>query len=800
MRLFWLLSLSLPLCAQSFGSAASSEMVDPLEDPLSNQVILSPDVEGAAAFNRSLFRLKSELKERFDKALSLSKKAGESAQPGSLQEYEILLAEARTIREQIRFLEEKWRRATVDETAQTDDAYALWDVGETTLSQLIMEYGASDFLYIIPQELSGMKISLFSSIPLPRESWSEMIEMILAQNGVGVKRLNPFAKQLYILKLDPSAIEGIVCREDDLQLFLNHARLFYVFSPPPEQLKSVQSFFERFSDPKQTTIQTIGSKVVIVSTKETVDKLLGLYHAVWEQNRGKIVRINNLTKISTQEAEKVLKAVFADQGSKNRPGYYSMNADELVTLALPQGLVLIGENETVERGQAILADLENQLEDPSEKIIYWYSCKHSNPEDIAQVLGQVYDSLIGSAFEKKCEPLPAPLPPCPSSPPPPVSPEQMNSGNPNNPNSCNPGPFPYISPGPAFNPTLPATAPFVQPGTIDKNQKSTFGNFIVDTKTTSILMVVRREELPKIKTLLKKLDVPKKMVQLDVLLVEKRLTDRRQVGFNLLQIGTNCSGKKETAVSFDANRAGLLSFIFSRESGSHFPAADMIFNFLMAQEDIRINANPSVLAINQTPANVSIVEEISINNGAFPINTPTGVVVEKSFTRAQYGITINLTPTIQMPDLDEEGPGFVMLDTNLEFDTTQMGEDSRPPVTRRHIENQVRVADGETVILGGLRRKIEEDRREKIPFLCDLPGLGKLFTTVKVTETNSEMFIFITPHIIRDPVDDLRRIRQIEYQKRAGDIPEFLMRIDEAKEIERACLFRNSIKTLFDLH
>jgi len=771
------------------------------DDPTSQALIsyekieaeATADADGAAAFNRSLAQLRTDLKEKFDKALALSRYPSEG---GEWDEYQKLLSEVRGIKDEIRSLEEKWRKASIRETIQTEEPYALWDVGETTLSQLIMEYGASDFLYIIPQELSGMKISLFSSIPLPHESWNEMIEMILAQNGVGVKKLNPFAKQLYILKLDPSAIEGIVSKESDLQLFLSHTRLFYVFSPPVEQIRSVQSFFERFSDPKQTTVQSIGSKIVLISNKETIEKLLGLYHAIWEQNRGKVVRINNLTKINIQEAEKILKTVFADSGNKNRPGYFATTADELVTIALPQGLVLIGENDTVERGQAILADLENQLEDPSEKIIYWYTCKHSNPEEIAQVLEKVYDSLLGSAFEKRAEaPLAAPCipPPCPPQPDP-------NNPNNNPPNPTGSTPFPYITPGQGFNPVLPATAPFIQPSLIDKNQKSAFGNFIVDAKTSSILMVVRREELAKIKTLLKRLDVPKKMVQLDVLLVEKKLTDRRQVGFNLLQIGTNASGKKETALSYDAkDRAGLLSFIFRRESGDHFPAADIIFNFLMAQEDIRINANPSVLAINQTPANVSIVEEISINNGAFPINTPTGVVVEKSFTRAQYGITINLTPTIQTPDFDEEGTGFVHLETNLEFDTTQMGEDSRPPVTRRHIENQVRVADGETIILGGLRRKIEEDRREKIPFLSDLPGLGKLFTTTKITETNTEMFIFITPHIIQDPIEDLRRIRQCEYRKRAGDIPEFLMRIDEAKEQERKCQFRNSFKTLFDL-
>ncbi len=750
---------------------------------LGNGAVLSADMEGAQAFNDTLSSYKTELREKFEKAGELSRAGGKET------EFRELLGDVRGVKSKIRHLEEKWRKSSVEDAAHGDEAYALWDVGETTLSQLIMEYGANDFLYVIPQELSGMKISLFSSIPLPHETWSEMIEMILAQNGIGVKKLNPFAKQLYILKLDPSAIEGIVDRESDLELFSNHARLFYVFSPPPEQIRSVQAFFERFSDPKQTTIQSIGSKVAIVSTKETVDKLLGLYHAVWEQNKGKIVRLVSLSKITAQEAEKVLKAVFSDPGNKTRPTFYPSGADELTFLTLPQGLVLVGENDTVERGEKILSELEGQLEDPGEKVIYWYACKHSNPEDVAEVLEKVYDSLIGSNFEKKGE-----APP-PQGPPPPVpSQDQPNPGQ----------VFPFPDRSTAFNPVLPAGAPFVQPGTIEKSQKSSFGNFIVDNKTTSILMVVRREELGKIKSLLKRLDVPKRMVQLDVLLVEKKLRDRKQIGFSLLQFGTNSSGKKENAITFDTNEKafnkGVLSYIFSRASNG-WPAVDLTYNFLMAQEDIRINANPSVLAINQTPATVSIVEEISINNGAIQLDTTAGVTVEQSFTRAQYGITILLTPTIHMPDSDEPGsPGFVSLQTNLEFDTTQATINDRPPVTRRHIENEVRVADGETIILGGLRRKIEEDSREKIPFLGDLPGIGKLFGAAKTTETNTEMFIFITPRIIHDPVDDLRCIRQCEYQMRAGDVPEFLQRIDEAKRRERKKLFDQSLKMLFDMY
>lgn len=749
------------------------------------------DIEDAAQFNQRLQSLKGQLKERFEAVQTLTRtKAAEG-------EFGKVLEEVKDLRNQIVHLENNWRVASIKDTESGVDPYALWDVGETTVGQLIMEYGACDFLYTVPPELGGMKISLFTSIPLPRESWGEMIEAILAHNGVGVKKINPYAKQLYILKLDPSAIEGIVDSPEKLDLFASHSRLFFVLSPPAEQLKSIQSFFERFSDPKQTTVQSIGSKVVIVSNKETIEKLLGLYDAVWEKNGGKIVRVVPLTKMQTAEAEKVLKAVFSDTANRSRPTFYPSGADELTFLTLPQGLVLIGEPNTVERGQQILHDLESQLEDPGEKVIFWYACKHSNPEDIAEVLGKVYESLVGSNFDKKAE---NPAPPVAAPPTPSMSITNQEPGN---------SAFPQTYP--PFNPVMPANPAFIQPGTIDKKEPTHFGNFIVDNKSTSVLMVVKRDELSKIKNILKKLDVPKKMVQLDVLLVEKKIADQKQIGINLLEFGTNSSGEKTSQVTFDNNHhsefKGILSYMFSKNKGST-PAMNLTYNFLLAQEDVRINANPSVLAINQTPATVSIVEEISIENGAIPvqISSTSGVTYEKSFTRAQYGTTIVLTPTIHLgdpEDPDNEGhPGFVTLQTNLEFDTPHISafDRDRPPVTRRHIENNVCVADGETVILGGLRRKHEEDRRDKIPFLGDLPGLGKLFGITKMMDNSTEMFIFITPRIIRDPVDDLRLIRQCEYQKRAGDIPEFLARLDEAKENERKKLFESSMKMLLDMY
>lgn len=727
--------------------------------PLHSDDALSPKEteEEVRLWNEELTALKEELKQKY-KAASLLKDASE-------EEHQALLEEINKLKRMLSEREEAFRTRFKEELKEE---YALWDQGETTISELIMEYGSSDFLFVIPQELSALKLSLHSSIALPRESWPEMIDLILKSNGIGTKRLNPFAKQLYILKHDLSSIELIADKKEDLKKVDGTSRVFFVISPEPEQSRPLQSFFERFSDPKETTVHVVSGKVILVTSRESVEKLLSLYSAVWEQGGGKVIRVINLKKIQGLEAEKILKAFFHDSVSKLRPSFYPQIGDEIVIMTLPGGLVLVGEQAALDRAEKVIQDLENQMEDPSELTVFWYTCKHSDPSDLAEVLEKIYDSLVHSDVPLKMaeEILPPP-------------------------------PFMDRQPGP---PT-PMNPPLSQLATAPK-AKSLTGNFIVDPKTGCLLMVVRKEELSKIKALLKKLDVPKKMVQIDVLLVERKIQDRKQSGINLLKIGSGAGKKHDNGISFDASqrspRKGIFDFILSIPKSS-LPAIDLTYSFLLAQDDVRINANPSVIAVNQTPATISIVEEISINNGASLVDRPGGVQVEKSFTRASYGTTLVMTPTIHLPDVEEENEssGFITLVTNITFDTTETSQDDRPPVTRRHIENEVRVADGETIILGGLKRKSAENKQEKIPFLGDIPGIGKLFGTNAESESNTEMFIFITPHIIKNPVEHLRQIRTAELQKRPGDIPEFIARLEEAKTYEKKRMFEDSLDLIF---
>lgn len=709
--------------------------------------------------NEELINLKNLLKNNLENANELySKKASE-------EEYIKLLSNVKEIRKKIRDLEDNFRKDAVDSSMKTDEGYAFWDQAESSISQLIMEYGSGDFLYVIPQEIANLKINLFSTIPIPKNSWDDLLRIILTQNGIGIKKLNSYLRQLYILKHDQSCVDAIVSKPEDLDLLDEGATVCYIFSPKIEQLNSVQNFLERFSDLKQTSVHVIKSSVIVIGSNQTLRRLVNLYDAVFKNSEGKIIRVVNLNKIEPQEAEKILTAFFT-QSQKTRPSFYQGATDELSVVVQGSNLVLIGEEILVDRAEKIIVDLEKQLDDPGEMAIYWYSCKHSDPNEIAEILEKIYGSITNAKIEVK---------------------EKEKK---------------LTNITQRLTPTSPAN-PNQQTRAVSTKEKDLAlanSSFVVDPKSGAILMVVKKEDLKKIKTLLEKLDKPKKMVQIDVLLVERKIRDRKQSGINLLKIGSSKTIKNETELNFDStNRKGLLDFIISRVKGPHLPSFDISLSFLMAKEDMKIVDCPSVLAINQTEALISIVDEISINNGAVRVDTKDGSKEEKSYSRAEYGTTIAITPTIHLSEeLEEEEKGFVTLVTNISFQTTNSTENDRPNVTKRNIENEVRVADGETIVLGGLRRKIDENESEKIPFLGEIPGIGKLFGTTKQKHTSSEMFIFITPHIIKDSKLDLAEQRQNFMQKRQGDIDEFLEKLDRAKKNEKKKLFEKSLKLFFD--
>ena len=724
--------------------------------------------------NQRIVSLKKELNAQYLKAKQLSESGANES------EFAQLLDTTNQIKKQLIELHSHWKDTLVGETKRDEEGYALWDQEETTLDQLVMEYGAPDFLYVIPTEMANIKINMHSNIAIPRESWSDVLEMILSYQGIGVKAINTYARQLFILKQEPSAIQAIVSRPEDLRWLHANERLFYVLSPPPEQIKTIAQFLERFSDAKQVMIQQIGSKIAIIAPKAEVEKMLSIYQTVWQDPKGKISKVVPVAKMNAKEMEKILQQFFAEVADRTKPPFVKNDSESLSIFAPSQGngLVLVGNREVVDRAEKIVKETEDQLQDPAEMTVFLYTCKHSSPTDLAKILDKVYYSLVRAIPENK-ENLEA-------------SYTAKGTALQNPPDGYAPSP-PLTVPPQTFKPEVTSK--------LEVEQDS--DHFIADPKTGNLLMVVRRDVLTKIKDLLKRLDIPKRMVQIEVLLFEKKLNYQTSYGLNLLKLGSH-NGMRYEGPSIPGSRGihdlvgrGVLAFLFKGDKSKHFPAYDFAYSFLMTQEDVRLNAAPSIITVNQTPATIGILEEISINNGAAPIDTNKGIAFEKSFSRAQYGIQIILTPIIHLSEEEPDEKGFVTLQTNITFDTTQPSVNDRPRVDRRHIENEVRVVDGQTIILGGLRRKASHDNQDKVPFLGEIPGLGKLFGSTKLIDNNTELFFFITPKIISDPKEQLLQVRQEQLKKRPGDVPEFLKCVIEAREKESRKYFSQSLQMLF---
>ncbi|MCP5470297.1 MAG: type II secretion system protein GspD [Chlamydiales bacterium] len=701
---------------------------------------LSPDqIESLEFVNEALSQKREELAEMFQRAQALH------ARGAIDNEYRDLLEEMHALRIDIAQIQEIWRKEAT--ASSMGESYALWHQPDSSIFQLVMDYGAPDFLYVVPPEIGMIHCSLNSNLPIPKESWSETLELILSQYGIGVKQLNAYVRELFFMRNDLSGLKAILDKPEDLQLFQPQARICYILTPDSADPRATLTVLQKFSNMATTDIEIIGGKLYITGTMQEVQELMKLYAFVRTGSTSQDFQVVQLSKMDAKEMERILLSAFHD----GKVGDEGSSLRVLPLENMAHSLFLSGTKDDVKKAQKLIKEIESQIEDPQEKTVFWYTVKHSDAEELATVLAKVYDLLISGAQIDGA-----------------IAPRKEEKKE---------------------EKKLPVETKTIKPGSEKKSHKTADGrnNFIVDAKTGAIIMVVEQDALPKIKELLKKLDVPKKMVQIECLLFEKKITNKNKSGLNLLRIGDAAKKAVETGLSWTPTHAGagIMEFFMSRgKSKSGVPSYDLAYQFLLSQDDVQINASPSITTMNQTPATFAIVEEISIDSGA---NDKNG----RMYNRAQYGIIIEVTPSISMEE------GFITLDTDISFDTTKKNKEDRPDVTRRHIKNHVRIADGETLILGGLRQKNSHDNKDSIPFLGEIPGIGKLFGTTDMSDTSTEMFLFITPRIIGDPTKDEAQLRMEELKKRPGDVPEFFHELLEAKKKEKRRFFQGSMTALF---
>jgi type IV pilus assembly protein PilQ len=187
-----------------------------------------------------------------------------------------------------------------------------------------------------------------------------------------------------------------------------------------------------------------------------------------------------------------------------------------------------------------------------------------------------------------------------------------------------------------------------------------------------------------------------------------------------------------------ANAAGRLATMIL---GSDY-IVDLELSAAQAEGRGEIVSSPRVITSNQREAIIEQGQEIPYQEAAS--SGATTIQFKKAV------LSLKVTPQIT-PD------NRIILDLNVKKDSVGQivvasGGVNVPSIDTREVTTQVLVNDGQTVVLGGIFETEKRDTERKVPFIGDVPVIGRLFKTTLSSNNKDELLIFVTPKILREGV------------------------------------------------
>jgi pilus assembly protein CpaC len=173
---------------------------------------------------------------------------------------------------------------------------------------------------------------------------------------------------------------------------------------------------------------------------------------------------------------------------------------------------------------------------------------------------------------------------------------------------------------------------------------------------------------------------------------------------------------------------------------------------------VEVLAEPNVMAVNGKEASFLAGGEYPYPSAQAGAGGGAAVI---SIQFKEYGIRLNFIPTITPR-------GTIRLQvapevSALDFaDSVEISGFDVPAITTRKVKTEVELSDGQSFAIGGLLDKNENETFQKIPFLGDIPVLGKFFQSMQRTKTDTELIVIVTPEIV-SPIGAGSALPELKY-------------------------------------
>jgi type IV pilus assembly protein PilQ len=273
------------------------------------------------------------------------------------------------------------------------------------------------------------------------------------------------------------------------------------------------------------------------------------------------------------------------------------------------------------------------------------------------------------------------------------------------------------------------------------------GSIVVDGRTNSIVVSDIPENMATLQSLVTELDDPTSQVLIEARIVEFSEDAATELGLNWgykdFEPGENGNGEYSYGSTFNAQREGFLELTFGKFT-SFEAIQDLTAMLSVMQKDgkAQVLAEPSILTLDNKEASIEITEHIALAKKTTYREGGQEQTVEPIF--GDVGVTLKVTPNI---NTDE----FVTLKVEPVVSSAQKSSffpDEAVDTRKRSAMTTVMVKDGETIVIGGLLRKDVVETRFKVPLLGDIPILGYLFSKSILSDTTTEVVLFLTPRIL----------------------------------------------------
>jgi general secretion pathway protein D len=287
-----------------------------------------------------------------------------------------------------------------------------------------------------------------------------------------------------------------------------------------------------------------------------------------------------------------------------------------------------------------------------------------------------------------------------------------------------------------------------------------------DKATNSLIIMADKDDYTVLETIIQKLDIVRPMVYIEALIMEVRVTDGFDFGVEWAAGDTTGTIQGEPAFSYGgyktqdsiipsiADGVASLPSGFSlgllaagiKVGGITFPTMGAAIKAMQKDDNYNVLSTPQIMTMNNEEAKILVGENVPY----ITRSESSSVDLTREYETYEYkdvGVTLKITPQINQER-------FVTL--KIFQEVIKVADDSiafRPTTLKRVAETTVVVKDATTVVIGGLIGEDLSSGSQQVPCLGDISGIGNLFKSKGRSGTKTNLYIFITPHIITNPAE-----------------------------------------------